>query len=32
LAARLAAVVKGRRPSGVPVSALGEFAHNLNSA
>ena len=29
LAARLAAVVKGRRPAGVPVSAIGEFAHNL---
>ena len=23
--------VKGRRPSGVPVSALGEFAHNLHN-
>jgi uncharacterized protein involved in exopolysaccharide biosynthesis len=32
LAARLAAVVKGRTPSGVPVSAIGEFAHNLHSA
>ncbi len=32
LAARLAAVVKGRTPSGVPVSAIGEFAHNLHNA
>ena len=31
LASRLAAVVKRRRPAGIPVSALGEFAHNLNS-
>jgi polysaccharide biosynthesis transport protein len=32
LAARLAAVVKVRRLAAVPVSALGEFAHNLNTA
>ena len=32
LGARLAAAVRGRRPAGVPVSALGEFAHNLHNA
>ena len=32
LGARLAAAVRGRRPVGVPVSALGEFAHNLHDA
>jgi len=32
LGARLAAVVKGRRPVGVPVTALGEFAHDLHNA
>ena len=32
LTSRLAAVVRGRRPTGVPVSALGEFAHNLHNA
>jgi succinoglycan biosynthesis transport protein ExoP len=32
LAARLAAVVKGPRPVGVPVSAIEEFAHNLHRA
>ena len=32
LGARLAAAVRGRRPTGVPVSALGEFAHNLHNA
>jgi polysaccharide biosynthesis transport protein len=32
LGARLAAVVKRRRPAGVPVTALGEFAHDLHNA
>jgi tyrosine-protein kinase Etk/Wzc len=32
LGARLAAAVRGRRPTGVPVTALGEFAHNLHNA
>ncbi|MGO9698251.1 MAG: GumC family protein [Xanthobacteraceae bacterium] len=32
LGARLAAVVKRRRPASVPVTALGEFAHGLHNA
>jgi uncharacterized protein involved in exopolysaccharide biosynthesis len=32
LAARLAAVVKGPKPVGVPVGAVEEFAHNLSRA
>jgi len=32
LTARLAAAVKGRRPAGVPASAIGEFAHDFHNA